>query len=299
MLRILKYAFIVSLVCAFVFRVRNLTSTRVILVVYVFSATEARASDNLRFFVNVAVMNDRICQFIIVVQGVADVVAHLPLLPSHATYLHHANHCYDWGTYGWVLQSATIAVKYYRYFIFLNSSVRGPFLPVYAHNVVHWTAPFLQRLVGGVKLVGPTISCEGTPFAGNVSANWRTNPHVQSYAFATDQLGLDILLSDPGVFACHDDRWDAIYYSELGASAAILRAGFNIDCFMLRYQKVNWQNVYNCNHGRNPLGTSANGGITLDPLEVTFVKFKAGDEVQTNPASQYTKWMLRDFYDGV
>ena len=35
MLRILKYAFIVSLVCAFVFRVRNLTSTRVILVVYV------------------------------------------------------------------------------------------------------------------------------------------------------------------------------------------------------------------------------------------------------------------------
>lgn len=39
-----------------------------------------------------------------------------------------------------------------------------------------------------VKLVGPTISCEGSPYKGNAKGEWRTNPHVQSYVLATDQV---------------------------------------------------------------------------------------------------------------
>ena len=55
---------------------------------------------------------------------------------------------------------------------------------------VHWTYPFLQRLTHDVKLVGSTISCEGTPLGGMVKEKWRRNPHVQSYAVATDKVGL-------------------------------------------------------------------------------------------------------------
>lgn len=40
-----------------------------------------------------------------------------------------------------------------------------------------------------MRLVGPTISCEGSPYQGNVQGEWRTNPHVQSYVLATDQVG--------------------------------------------------------------------------------------------------------------
>jgi hypothetical protein len=43
-----------------------------------------------------------------------------------------------------------------------------------------------------------------------------------------------VLLDDPHVFECHSDRWDAIWYSELGASAAILKAGYNLASFMIR-----------------------------------------------------------------
>jgi translation initiation factor eIF-2B subunit epsilon len=56
-----------------------------------------------------------------------------------------------------------------------------------------------------VKLVGPTISCEGTPLDGDVKGVWRRNPHVQSYVVAMDSVGLKLLIDDGRVFQCH--RW--------------------------------------------------------------------------------------------
>jgi hypothetical protein len=59
--------------------------------------------------------------------------AKLPELPPHAAYVRHQNKCYDWGSYGWVLlQTGLVSIAKYRYFFFVNSSVRGPFLPAYA-----------------------------------------------------------------------------------------------------------------------------------------------------------------------
>lgn len=53
---------------------------------------------------------------------------------------------------------------------------------------LHWTLPLLSRLTAHVKLVGPSISCEGSPLNGDFSGKWRHNPHVQSYVVATDQV---------------------------------------------------------------------------------------------------------------
>ncbi len=50
------------------------------------------------------------------------------------------------------------------------------------------------------------------------------------------QVGLHVLLDDPAVFRCYDNIHDTIWYSELGASLAILNAGYNLDSLMLRYQ---------------------------------------------------------------
>jgi hypothetical protein len=74
----------------------------------------------------------------------------------------------------------------YKHFVWLNSSVRGPFFPAYMRGKMHWTRPFTERLRGDVKLVGPSISCGG---AYNVAPT----PHVQSYLVATDSVGLAIL----------------------------------------------------------------------------------------------------------
>lgn len=60
----------------------------------------------------------------------------------------------------------------YKYVLFINSSVRGPYLPSYWPQSVHWTRVFTDRINDKVKLVGPTISCEGGQLAdsyGNLS----------------------------------------------------------------------------------------------------------------------------------
>ena len=58
----------------------------------------------------------------------------------------------------------------------------------YLQAFLHWTGILTSRLVGKVKLVGSTISCEGTFKNGDLSAERRENPHVQSYVMATDQV---------------------------------------------------------------------------------------------------------------
>ena len=55
----------------------------------------------------------------------------LPKLPSHARYLFHENTCFDWGTFGWAIQKSKVVRGDYAYFIFMNTSVRGPILPAY------------------------------------------------------------------------------------------------------------------------------------------------------------------------
>ena len=64
-----------------------------------------------------------------------------------------------------------------------------------------------------------------------------------------DQVGMKVLLDKTSVFQCHKGRWDAIFFSELGSSWAILTAGYNLDSLMLRYQGVDWRNKdnWNCN----------------------------------------------------
>lgn len=58
--------------------------------------------------------------------------ATLPSLPNHAKYVHQSGPCYDMGSYGWLLSSGHLQYRQYKYFFFLNSSVRGPYLPAYA-----------------------------------------------------------------------------------------------------------------------------------------------------------------------
>ena len=54
----------------------------------------------------------------------------------------------------------------YKYFIIMNSSVRGPFTPAYYTAKQHWSRIFTDKITDEVKLVGPTISCEGAPMEG-------------------------------------------------------------------------------------------------------------------------------------
>lgn len=55
-------------------------------------------------------------------------------------------------------------------------------------QVLHWTEVFTSRLSSKVKMVGSVISCEGSPKDGNAAGEWRNNPYVLPYAWATDKV---------------------------------------------------------------------------------------------------------------
>ena len=72
-------------------------------------------------------------------------------------------------------------------------------ITVAVQGKVRWQATLISKLSDTVKLVGPTISCEGSPKDGIVDGEWRTNPHVQSYVVATDQARPDSLWHEQGL----------------------------------------------------------------------------------------------------
>ncbi|GMH41199.1 hypothetical protein BSKO_09109 [Bryopsis sp. KO-2023] len=270
-----------------------------VLVLYIFSNTDPEYINNLRFFVREGMRPDDGCDYYIVIQTDNQDEApniEFPALPENARYIIHKNECYDWGTFGWVLKKKVHTSKYYR-FIFMNSSIRGPYFPSFLKGNMHWTEPFLSKLNDEVKLVGPTISCEGAPLHKGDDSVSRRNPHVQSYLVATDRVGLEIIMASRKTLGCYDEIQEVIYWSELGVSHAILEAGFNIDSLMLRYQGVDWRRKenWNCNDRMNPYLAKNYDGVFVNPLEVLFVKVKdqhAEGHVGTSTlARKYQQWM--------
>ena len=241
------------------------TATSRTLIVYVFGETHAKAEQNLAFFIRNAVHQSHNADYYFILQQINDRFFDknkLPKLPSNAHYIQHENKCFDIGTIGWFLSSGMIDKSKYKYFIFLNSSVRGPFIVSYYDSPI-WYTIFTRRLNDHIKLVGCTINCEPAP-------------HVQSYLWALNPDTFDFLLKNTSVFACHATKDDTISNAEIVASRAILKLGYGIDSLMTKYQGVDFRfNVdKQCADRLNPTINKGVNGITLDPYEVVFVKTK-------------------------
>lgn len=85
------------------------------------------------------------------------------------------------------------------------------------------------------------------------------------------------MLKDSGyVLRCHNDRFEAVYYGEIGASLAMFEAGYTIDSFLTRYQEVDWrvEDNWECNKALSPIGKRTFDGVTLSAFEAVFPKLK-------------------------
>jgi hypothetical protein len=241
------------------------TSSRT-LIVYIFANTYAFYEENLAFFIRAAVRQSHNADYYFILQQMGNKIVNetkLPILPSNAHYVQHENKCFDIGTIGWFLSSGMIDKNGYKYFIFLNSSIRGPFIVSYYDSP--WYTLFTRRLNDHIKLVGCTINCE-------------IAPHVQSYLWTLNLETLDFFLKNTTVFACHKTKGDTIGNAEVFASQIILKSGYGIDSLMTKYIGVDFRLnfIKNCTNEINPTYDKASSGITLDPYEVVFVKMKDG-----------------------
>ena len=260
-----------------------------VLVVYVWADTDIQAVGNLEFFVRYGIHPSQPADYYFVLQKLRNRTVNesrLPTLPSNAHYVQHENECLDFGTFGWFLSSNIVKTNLYKYFIFMNASIRGPFLVSYfAYEFMWWFTIFTKLLNDEVKLVGPTINCEH-------------KPHVQSYLFVTDQVGLSILTDKKrGVLSCKKDYGDAVFNGEIGASQIILHANYQIASLQVKYQGVDFRKKENwaCNNRVSPIFVDHSvDGITHDPYELVFVKYKRSppfDSDLERRATVYKKWL--------
>ena len=253
------------------------------LVTYIFSDTDPQYAENLRFFLKEGIYAfDDDCDYKIVIQVNTTKQEFPPELARdledikanpNVQVMKHKNECYDIGTIGWVYSLLGSQISKYSYFIWLNSSVRGPFLPSYLDGKYHWTRAFTVKLTDTTKLVGSTISC-------GMAGDHPPTLHVQTYAVATDKVGLELLQGNSTIFTCYEAMEDVVFFSERGISETILNAGYSIDSLMSRYQGINWQSArhlvdaYGCNGDLNPLQPGFYDGTDVEPMEVVFIKVK-------------------------
>ncbi|KAK9814261.1 hypothetical protein WJX72_003056 [[Myrmecia] bisecta] len=109
----------------------------------------------------------------------------------------------------------------YKYFIFLNSSVRGPFFPSFMPPQWHWTRGYTDQLRGELKLVGASLVCLPTIDHGG------HGPKIESWTFAVEPHTLR-LLTEAGVFSVRTEKFGmggVVIAGEYGLSNLLMRRG--------------------------------------------------------------------------
>ena len=188
-------------------------------------------------------------------------------VPDYVTVITRDNIGYDFGAWSEGLLAGD-RYKQYDNFIFLNSSVIGPYLPDgYAKQ---WPYRFLDGLTDNIKLFGSTINALGNP---------QSAIHVQSFAFCTDKEGLEYLMSK-SIFSLTNFAKtfvDAIYQHEIRMSREIIAAGWNIGSLMQNYNGVDFTFV---SKKPDEYKITWHGDIMypnrIDRKEVMFVKGNRG-----------------------
>ncbi|KIZ07406.1 hypothetical protein MNEG_0542 [Monoraphidium neglectum] len=181
----------------------------------------------------------------------------------------------------------------YKYFVFLNSSVKGPFYPPWVPPGWHWTHAYLARMGREVHAVGSSLVCLPEADAGG------PGPRLESWAFALDQDGLGAAL-EAGVFVtrtcklCTDGDQGIVVGGEYRLTQAQFEEGYNVATLMARYAPgTDWRDEANwgCNDNVHPSRAGTYGGISFHPYETVFVK--SSWHVADPYTKRYSQWALQ------
>lgn len=192
------------------------------LVLYVFHAL----NDRVYHFFNNAIFQDDNVDFLVISNNKQNKFE----LPNYVNVLYRDNIGFDFA--GWSEGLLTDDLyKHYENFIFVNSSVIGPFMPTWCKE--KWTDVFINGLTDNVKLFGSTINTMQYP--------WNSS-HVQTYIFSMNRETLEYLI-ECKIF-CLNEYTNSIYETvnkkERLMSTKIIQKGWNIGSLFNHYKGVDF-----------------------------------------------------------
>jgi len=150
-------------------------------------------------------------------------------VPSYVTLIKRPNVGFDFGAWSHALFDKE-RYSAYDHFIFVNSSVSGPYMP----SPGRWTDIYINGLTDDIKLFGSTINTINNPL---------TASHVQSYIFSMNQETCRFLIKT-GIFSIEKftkTMRETIDDREIMMSRLIVLKGWNIGCLMKYYNGVDFR----------------------------------------------------------
>ena len=189
-------------------------------------------------------------------------------------YIFCENRNLDFGGYFTSLNSIS-DIEAYDSFIFINCSVRGPFLPEYIAG--DWTEVFTRHLTGDVHLVGTGFSRvpEDSRLITHLPKGAYSPPYdtLQTTAYALSREALHHLMASG--FYTTDATWtkdQVIAMYEIRLSLEIRAKGWKIRCLLPTYGEGDGAKLNLSARGGDPHQRRAFFSRTLSPIELIFVK---------------------------
>jgi len=197
-------------------------------------------NERVECFIEHAIFQDEQTDFLIICNNTSIQLT----VPTHVKVLYRENTGYDFAAWSYGL-FYNDQYKNYDTFLFVNSSVLGPFLPMDYQK--KWTNIYLDGLTDSVKLFGSTINCHYYKCENiTMHENATIFSHVQSYIFAMNKETLEYLM-ECKIFSKtnHSDSFQkTIFNKEIGMSRKIIENNWNIGSLMKRYQNVDFRFIY-------------------------------------------------------
>lgn len=186
-------------------------------------------NDRVKDFIKNSIFYDENIDFMIISNDTSqpDKVANVP---TNVKILYRSNTGYDFGGWSEALLLNNLYQSYDK-FIFVNSSVIGPFMP--PSYTEKWTDIYINGLQGNIKLFGSTINTMCDPL---------NKSHVQSYIFSMDIITLKYLI-DCGIFSITSYAKtfdDAVWNKEVLMSRKIIENGWNIGSLLTCYKNIDF-----------------------------------------------------------
>jgi hypothetical protein len=244
--------------------------------------------ENFVFFLNTAIIDQ--IEYFFYISGSCTV--ELPKL-ANAQYINIENKNNDFG--GVVEFSKNRNSLNFDRYIFVNSSMRGPFMPSYYSS--SWHEAFTSKLTNKIAMVGSSINL--LPLESFHSDYFKKffdfDPpyiHVQTTAYALSSKGYRLLLKK-GFFDVTQNlkKNDVISQYEILLSQIILNNGLSISSilptqeeFSISKRTVNYKGT---TKNGDSLYKSAFYGRTLSPIESIFIKTNR-DLISNKELASYT-----------
>ncbi len=249
-----------------------------VLVIYHYYEKDQSYIDNFLHFIQFAYRPE--LNYLIVIAG--DCSIELPEA-SNIIYFYAENKNFDYGGYSQAIKAVKFETNY-AHFIFVNSSVRGPFLS--PQHQKRWVDILLGLYSDDVGIVGTAISLTPSHHAiskiyhgkyGYAERNKNILAHVQSTCYVLSQEVLRFLIDD-GFYDVHESlsKDETVRDYEMRLSQILLDRDFNLKCMLPEYNKPDYRSL---SHEINPCSREGDSGFecsyfgrTVHPYEAMFIK---------------------------